>query len=394
VESTPYTWQADSYNDTDVAYYQLTPESFAGSKSVIDNIFNLPAAVRNLYRVGNPSPANTGLTYVFNIPTAGTYYADIYYFTDAGFLSFTPQRINYYKNGTLETYSDIYALQTNLIIRKFSRSFVYDSAGVLTLVFATPYNPYVKISGIVVRQSYGEPSSTATFTATKTNTAVRTATPSQTKTITVTSTTTPSMTLTPHITATNTWEPTPTGYRVRCGSTVDYTDRYGRVWYKDQLYTSGNWGWYNWQEPGGVVNLGSVTMARADDSNLYNTYRYNYNGYVYHFYLPTPGIYRVTIKTSSLSTYTPHNLNIYIEQTPVVTKDLSVSPGIHTAYDYSCSIPVTDTLLTVDLRNTGSAPGYANAIEVEYSGNTRTQKNVIDRARSWWIENIKLWRRQ
>lgn len=59
--------------------------------------------------------------------------------------------------------------------------------------------------------------------------------------------------------------------RHRCGSSSPYTDRAGHVWYPDQPYSRGSWGFLN----AGVGVASTVhAIAKTDDDPLYQTERY------------------------------------------------------------------------------------------------------------------------
>jgi len=183
-----------------------------------------------------------------------------------------------------------------------------------------------------------------TSTRTPTRTYTRTNTPYLSPTITTTNTPylSPTITRTLTISPTFTITPSITAIRVNCGG-PQYNDG-TNIWYADQAYTTGGWGYVN-----GTVGTTTDTINGTTYDTLYQSERYAAN-LEYRFTLPN-GQYQVNLKFVEMY-WTANNARVFsvaIEGVNVINNlDIYAAVGHDYAYDRGpFTVNVTDGILNI-----------------------------------------------
>jgi len=170
-------------------------------------------------------------------------------------------------------------------------------------------------------------------------------------------------------TNTPTWDPavptythTPTPayeMRVNCGG-PQYTDGEGKVWYADQAYAAGSWGY---DGGGGVADNTGVPVSGTTDDTLYQTERWGSPSY--RFTVPN-GTYQVTLRFAEMyfTSANQRRFSVTAEGTAAVSNlDLVATVGARAAYDVTVIVTVSDGRL--DITSSAAVDGALfNAIQI------------------------------
>jgi len=148
--------------------------------------------------------------------------------------------------------------------------------------------------------------------------------------------------------------------RVDAGSAADTVDSQGRTWTADRLYVPGRWGY-----SGGDVYSTDQAIANTPDPVLYQTERYNLNGYM--FDVPN-GLYRVTLKFAEIYAGASIGSRVFDVQvqgaTAISALDvMAQAGGRFIAYDVPLLVTVSNSQLSISFVNRVGF-GKVNAIEV------------------------------
>lgn len=192
-------------------------------------------------------------------------------------------------------------------------------------------------------------------------------------------------------TRTPTWDPaiptythTPTpayAMRVNAGGTADYTDGAGKVWYLDQPFTPGSWGF---EGGGGVAANPGVPVGNTVDDTLYQSERWG--NPTYRFTVPN-GSYQVTLRFAEMY-FTATNARVFdvvVEGVLAVDNlDLVAAAGAKNAYDVTVTVTVNDGQLTITSSATvdGALINAIQVIGVPPPVNTPTRTPAITSTRT------------
>jgi hypothetical protein len=153
-------------------------------------------------------------------------------------------------------------------------------------------------------------------------------------------------------------------YRVNAGG-GSYIDTLGNTWLADQMYTVGGWGAYGLNE---TVDRGQIEIAGTSDDRIYQTERWNFDGY--RFTVPN-GTYDV--KLHFAETYEPgvgrRVFDVSVEeQLALDDLDIFAEAGMNAALTKEIrNVVVTDNLLHIAVTQ-NAASDEINGIEIMSTG--------------------------
>jgi len=129
--------------------------------------------------------------------------------------------------------------------------------------------------------------------------------------------------------------------RVNAGG-AQYVDKEGKLWYADQPYALGSWGYV-----GGTVYSVNDSVRNTSNSSLYQTERYGMEAYK--FDVPN-GRYAVVLHFAEIFWHEPGKrvFNVSVNDSLILTNyDIFAEVGADYATIHTCTTKVTDGLLTI-----------------------------------------------
>jgi hypothetical protein len=152
--------------------------------------------------------------------------------------------------------------------------------------------------------------------------------------------------------------PLPLSYRINCGGS-SYTDTETRLWYADQQYTSGGYGYVD-----GLISMTTDPIANTADDALYQSERYKLSGYRFDV---NNGYYEVVLHFAEIyfTSSGERILDVDIEgNTEISNLDIYAQAGHDAALTFTISdVAVTDNRLDIDF-SASSRVTKISAIEI------------------------------